>query len=94
MGGRPAVGGTRPAEANSGILRREPHRPLDGLYLSKSVRARCNELIEEQLRADVLRANGLEPRHRLLLIGPPGNGKTSLAEAIAYQLALPWFTVR
>jgi SpoVK/Ycf46/Vps4 family AAA+-type ATPase len=94
MSGRPAVGGIRPAEANSGILRREPHRPLDDLYLSKSVRARCRELIEEQLRADLLRANGLEPRHRLLLIGPPGNGKTSLAEAIAYQLALPWFTVR
>jgi SpoVK/Ycf46/Vps4 family AAA+-type ATPase len=29
-----------------------------------------------------------------LLIGAPGNGKTSLAEAIAYELAIPLFTVR
>jgi hypothetical protein len=84
----------RGTEGSTGIVRREPQRPISELYLSRPTRSFCLELIEEQRRADVLRAHGLEPRHRILLVGPPGNGKTSLAESLAYELALPFYTVR
>ncbi|MFQ5673238.1 MAG: AAA family ATPase [Nitrospinales bacterium] len=71
-----------------------PSRRMEDLVLPNAAENACRELIEEQLRSDLLRAHALEPRHKVLLAGPPGNGKTSLAEAIAEALAIPLISIR
>jgi SpoVK/Ycf46/Vps4 family AAA+-type ATPase len=71
-----------------------PDRRLDDLELAPVPLRVVAELIEEQRRADLLRSYGIEPRNRLLLSGPPGNGKTSVAEAIASELMLPFYVIR
>lgn len=71
-----------------------PKRTLEDLVLPVLAMEACRELIEEHHRRDLLRSYNLEPKHRMLLLGPPGNGKTTLAEALASELMVPMFIVR
>lgn len=76
------------------VQERTPGRTLSDLVLADTVERAVRELIQEHHRADLLRSYNLSPRNRILLTGAPGNGKTSLAEAIAHGLMVPFIIVR
>lgn len=75
------------------IYEKVPSRDINSLYLSSNVVDECNNLFEELENFEILEQNGLLPINKILLKGEPGNGKTSLAEVIAYTLKLPMYVV-
>jgi len=71
-----------------------PNARVGDLVLSDDLAARLQNVLLEQRQRDTLARHGLRPARRLLLIGPPGTGKTSTARVIAGELGLPLFAIR
>jgi SpoVK/Ycf46/Vps4 family AAA+-type ATPase len=71
-----------------------PDARLGDLVLSKNLGERLRHVLLEQHQRDTLARHGLRPARRLLLIGPPGTGKTSTARVLAAELGLPLFAIR
>lgn len=70
-----------------------PKVTLNTLTLDSEQRKRLERVILEQQHSHKLKANDLAPRRKILLLGPPGSGKTMTASAIAGELRLPLFTI-
>lgn len=71
-----------------------PKLRLTDIILSARVFEGLSRLINEQRQVQKIRSYGLCPRKKLLLVGPPGTGKTMSASVIAGELSLPLFEVR
>jgi len=71
-----------------------PTNRLADLVLSSGVKEQINGLLLEQRQRQTLAQYGLSPSRRVLMIGPPGTGKTSTAYVVAGELGLPLFVIR
>lgn len=93
------VGGSVPMARPTGELATllsatYPHTKLSEMVLGREQRESLEFVIHEYRQQAKLREHGLNARRRLLLVGPPGVGKTMTSWALAGELKLPHFTVQ
>lgn len=81
-------------ELSSLLTAELPRTRFSEMVLDDQTQQRLSRIISEQRNFEKIRAHGLSPRRKLLLVGPPGTGKTMTASALASELGIPLYIVR
>ena len=90
-----AVPITKPTGELAGLLTAVyPQTRFAEMVLDNETMKKLERVRHEFRATEKLRGHGLQPRRKLLLVGPPGCGKTMTATALAGELKLPLFNVQ
>jgi SpoVK/Ycf46/Vps4 family AAA+-type ATPase len=85
----------RPNEELRGLLSvGYPQKRLPDIIVTDLLKKKLDRIILEYRHIDHIEQHGLVPKRKLILIGPPGTGKTMTASVLAGELGLPLFQVR
>ena len=83
-----------PQDMRGLVLSDEPKVPKSSLVIPDVLRDRIERIIHEYRQQHKLKKYGLVHRRKIMLIGPPGTGKTMTARVLANELRLPLYTIQ
>lgn len=83
-----------PQDLRGLVLSEQPDLPKSSLVVPDHLKERIERIIHEYRQQHKLKTHGLSHRRKIMLVGPPGTGKTMTSRVLANELRLPLHTVQ